>query len=75
MRFSFDSPRLPLDEISILGSRVGSLRDAADALDAVARGAVRPAVNDPIPLEEVNDGLARLRAGQVVGRLTVDTAA
>ncbi|MSO42518.1 MAG: hypothetical protein EXQ70_11635 [Solirubrobacterales bacterium] len=74
VRFSFDSPRLPLDEISILGSRVGSLEDAADALDAVARGAVSPTVNEPIALEQVNEGLARLRAGEVVGRLTVETA-
>ena len=75
VEFGFESMRLPLDELTILGSRVGSLQDAGDALDAVARGAVVPTVSETISLEEVNDGLRRLRAGEVVGRLAVIPAA
>ncbi len=72
VKFSFESMRLPLDELTILGSRVGSVGDAADALDAVARGVVVPTVSETIGLEDVNEGLRRLRAGEVVGRLTVN---
>jgi D-arabinose 1-dehydrogenase-like Zn-dependent alcohol dehydrogenase len=72
VKFSFESMRLPLDELTILGSRVGSVGDAADALDAVARGAVIPTVSETIGLEDVNEGLRRLRAGEVVGRLAVN---
>jgi D-arabinose 1-dehydrogenase-like Zn-dependent alcohol dehydrogenase len=72
VKFSFESMRLPLDELTILGSRVGSVQDAADALDAVARGVVIPTVSETIGLEEVNEGLSRLRAGEVVGRLAVN---
>ena len=75
VKFSFESMRLPLDELTILGSRVGSAQDAADALDAVARGVVAPTVSEVIGLEEVNAGLRRLRAGEVVGRLAVKPAA
>ena len=72
VKFSFESMRLPLDELTILGSRVGSVSDAADALDAVARGVVIPTVSETIGLEDINEGLRRLRAGEVVGRLAVN---
>jgi propanol-preferring alcohol dehydrogenase len=72
VKFSFESMRLPLDELTIIGSRVGSVQDAADALDAVARGVVIPTVSETIGLGDVNEGLRRLRAGEVVGRLAVN---
>lgn len=70
--YAFDSMRVPLDEITILGARVGTAGDARDVLDAVQAGHIRPTVTQRLGLEEVNTALERLEAGAVIGRIVID---
>jgi alcohol dehydrogenase, propanol-preferring len=72
--YAYDSSRVPLDEITIVGVRPGTREEAAEVLDALAQGSVRPTVMDAVPLDEVNEALDRLRAGDAVGRIVVDVA-
>jgi propanol-preferring alcohol dehydrogenase len=69
--YAFESSRVVLEEISILGARVGTREEARKVLHAVEEGWIRPAIMDELPLERVNLALNRLRAGDVVGRLTI----
>jgi alcohol dehydrogenase, propanol-preferring len=70
--FPFDSSRLVLEEITLLGARAGKKAEAAEALRAVEGGAIHPQIMDRLPLEQINEGLNRLKAGQVVGRLVIE---
>jgi D-arabinose 1-dehydrogenase-like Zn-dependent alcohol dehydrogenase len=72
--YAYDSSRVPLDEITIVGVRPGTREEAIEVLDALARGVVRPAVMDAVPLDDVNGALDRLRSGEAVGRMVVDVA-
>ncbi|MFE0753218.1 alcohol dehydrogenase catalytic domain-containing protein [Inquilinus sp. NPDC058860] len=58
-------------EKSIRGSNVGTRQDLQEAVDFAARGLVTATV-ETVPLEQVNEALARLRRGQVAGRLVLD---
>lgn len=70
--YAFHSARVVLEEITLLGARVGTREDARDVLRAVEEGSIRPSVMDAMPLERVNDALDRLTAGEVVGRVVID---
>ena len=70
--YAFESSRVVLEEITLLGARVGTREDAYDVLRAVEGGSIHPSVMDVLPLEHVNDALERLRAGEVVGRVVID---
>lgn len=69
--FGLDSARLVLGELTMLGSRAGSLADAREALTAVEKGAVRPVISARLSLDEVNEALDLLRSGEVVGRIVI----
>ena len=72
--FALSGKRLAQNEIEIIGSRAGSRRDLAAALALFAQGRVRSIVTDRAPLANVNDALAKLRSGQVLGRLVLEIA-
>jgi 2-desacetyl-2-hydroxyethyl bacteriochlorophyllide A dehydrogenase len=67
------APMLPLvyDEVSILGSRGSTRADLLDAVQLVARGGVTPVIAEEVPLDEVEDVLARLRDGSTIGRAVI----
>jgi D-arabinose 1-dehydrogenase-like Zn-dependent alcohol dehydrogenase len=68
--YGAESARLVLGELTIVGSRAGTPRDAREALAAVEAGTVLPPPVARIgPLEALNDGYAELSRGDVVGRL------
>lgn len=69
--FGFDSMRLAMSEISVLGSRGGSYANAVDALRAVSSGSITPRIAGYGSLSDINDFLDRLRSGSVAGRLVV----
>ncbi len=69
--YGLDATRFALQEMVVMGSRAGSLQDAQDALKAVEQGAIKPSVTERLPLDEVNKALARLKAGDIVGRLVI----
>ena len=70
--YAFESSRVVLEELSVLGARVGPREHAREVLQAVEQGGIRPEIMDVLSLEDVNDALDRLRSGHVVGRLVVD---
>ncbi len=57
-------------EIRIVGSAVGSREDLREILDLAARGRIR-CVTETTPLANANEALARLRSGDVRGRLVL----
>jgi D-arabinose 1-dehydrogenase-like Zn-dependent alcohol dehydrogenase len=71
VEYGMDSARLVLEEITILGSRVGTLVDARDALAAVESGAVVPQIMRTAPLSDINEALDALAAGRVDGRIVI----
>jgi propanol-preferring alcohol dehydrogenase len=70
--YGMDARRFALQEMIVMGSRAGTLQDAKDALKAVEQGAITPTISERLPLEEVNQALARLKAGKIVGRLVIE---
>ena len=60
--------RLVQDEISILGSRYASRAELAQAARLVADGRITPVVSEAVPLAQVRDLHAKLRAGTLIGR-------
>jgi D-arabinose 1-dehydrogenase-like Zn-dependent alcohol dehydrogenase len=73
--YAFDSARLPLEELTIIGARVGTRDEAREVISAIEAGVVRPTIMDALPLHAVNTALDRLTAGEVIGRLVIDMAA
>lgn len=59
-----------LKRLTIRGSIVGTRNDLAEALDFAARGCVKSAI-EVQPLDAINDIFARLKAGDVNGRIVL----
>jgi propanol-preferring alcohol dehydrogenase len=75
-----DGDRVPVSvnrlvglELSLRGSSVGSRLDLAEAIRFAADGSVKVTVERQ-PLEAVNDVFARIRRGEIVGRVVLDIA-
>lgn len=64
-------PRVVLDGIQVIGSLVGTRNDLAEAFQFAADGQVKPIVQTR-RLDEVNDIIDEMRAGQIEGRMVVD---
>lgn len=62
------------NEFELIGSRGGSYRDLQAVVGRVASGGVRSIVTCRRPLAEVNEALAELKSGGVMGRLVLDVA-
>ncbi len=72
--FSISGKKLAQNELEMIGARAGSRQELAQALALTAAGRVRSIVTDTAALADVNDALARLRSGLVLGRLVLDCA-
>lgn len=59
-------------ELEIIGSRNGSMQDAADALQWMALGIIDPPIYERISLENINQGLDKVRNGTAHGRIVVN---
>jgi propanol-preferring alcohol dehydrogenase len=68
---AIDTIQIAQRELEIIGSRNGSKGDALDAIEWVARGVIRPAVVQRLPLEKINEGLRLVRTGAAHGRVVV----
>lgn len=64
-------PTIPLRAISIRGSYTGSLRELKELIDLAKSGALRPMPVERVPRSHVNAALARVRLGEVTGRLVL----
>lgn len=58
-------------ELTVRGVMVGDLTDLTDLLAFVGRTGVRPHIDSAVALTDVADGLARLAAGKVTGKVVV----
>lgn len=63
--------RLVYDEIVVRGSRGSTREDMLQVVDLVADGHITPVIGHRLALDEINAGLDRLRAGDVIGRSVV----
>ncbi|WP_416898512.1 MAG: alcohol dehydrogenase [Minwuia sp.] len=61
-------PRMPIFQLSIQGSYVGSLQDMQELMELVVAGKVPPIPVTTRPLDEANDALQALVDGAVSGR-------
>lgn len=64
-------PLLILRAITVRGSYVGNLRELRELVELARSGKVAPMPVETVPMEQVNEALSRLRAGQVTGRLVL----
>lgn len=60
---------LPIRELMLAGSYVGSLAEARDLIGLMRAGKIAPPVMDERPLSCANQAFDDLRAGKVVGRI------
>ena len=70
-----DVRRLFWNQLSIIGSTMGSVRDVSDMLRLVAGSKLRPIVDRVVPLEEAAAALRLLDAGGQFGKVVVDVGA
>jgi len=71
--YATESSRLVLGELTVIGSRAGTPRDAREALAAVEAGSIAPPpIARRVPLEELNDAYEALARGSVLGRIVVE---
>jgi propanol-preferring alcohol dehydrogenase len=68
---AIDTVTLAQRELQIIGSRNGSLQDALDALELLARGVLRPPVAGHFRLQCINDAFAMVRSGEAQGRVII----
>jgi len=71
---SLPTTRFVLEEIELVGSRYVLMDELERAIRLVADGHVRMVVDRARPLEDVNEAIADLEAGNVVGRTVIDVA-
>jgi 2-desacetyl-2-hydroxyethyl bacteriochlorophyllide A dehydrogenase len=64
--------RMVYDEIVVRGSRGSTKEDLLEVVDLVARGRLTPIVGRRVGLSDVNEALAALRDGEVIGRTVIE---
>jgi NAD+-dependent secondary alcohol dehydrogenase Adh1 len=69
--FQAESTDVVLTEKRIIGSRASSKQDLVDVIRLVEQGKITPLVTQRFQLEEVNEALAALRVGKILGRAVV----
>jgi D-arabinose 1-dehydrogenase-like Zn-dependent alcohol dehydrogenase len=67
-------PPLPMRALTIQGSYVGSVPEMRELIELVRRTGLPPVPVATRPLDEVNDVMAQLRAGKVIGRVVLTPA-
>ena len=65
----FNPAQLFLKDISLLSVLSTSRKQLVDCLDLMARGQIRPIVNESLPLSAAQEAHRRVEAGSVAGRL------
>ena len=73
-QFPLDIFGMVLNGITVRGSIVGTRLDLQESLDFAAQGKVRATVSTDV-LENVNDVFARMRKGEIEGRVVLDLGA
>jgi len=63
--------QLAQNELQVIGSRCGRKQDLINTVSLVAEGKTKSIVTDQLPFEAINEALAKLRSGEVLGRLVL----
>ena len=58
----------------MIGSRCGRKQDLINTVRLVAAGETKSIVTDQLPFDQINEALAKLRSGEVLGRLVLQMA-
>lgn len=66
-----DLRRLFAYQLRVVGSRMGTREELAELIRFCEQGGVRPGPFEAVPLADVEQGFARLAAGDVVGKVVV----
>jgi NADPH:quinone reductase-like Zn-dependent oxidoreductase len=61
-------------EVSVVGSTMGTRADLTSLLSFLVVTGVRPAIDSTLPLDKAADGIARLAAGDVTGKIVFTVA-
>jgi len=69
---AIDTISIAQRELEIIGSRNGSMQDAADALQWMSLGIIDPPIYQRIALDQINQGLDKVRHGTAHGRIVVN---
>jgi NADPH:quinone reductase-like Zn-dependent oxidoreductase len=67
-----DVRRIFWNQLSVIGSTMGSVADVSDMLRTVAGSKLRPIVDRVVPLEHAADALRSLEAGEQFGKVVVE---
>jgi propanol-preferring alcohol dehydrogenase len=70
-KMALSIPRTVFDGIEVIGSLVGTRQDLAEAFQFAADGKVTPIVATR-QLEEINEIIDEMKAGQIEGRMVID---
>ncbi len=71
--FPLDIFGMVLNGVTVRGSIVGTRLDLQESIDFAARGQVKATIHTA-KIEEINDVFARMRKGQIEGRVVLDLA-
>ena len=69
-----DTITIAQHELEIIGSRNGGMADAAEALDLLAAGRIKPHVDRRFPLDQFNEAMDYVRSGRARGRVVIHVA-
>jgi NADPH:quinone reductase-like Zn-dependent oxidoreductase len=67
-----DIHRIFWNQLTVLGSTMGTPREMREVLALAAAGALKPVVDAVFPLERAAEALARLEAGEQLGKIVVE---
>ena len=70
--FPIDPAQLVYKWIQIIASHNHTVRDVRDAAGLVNNGRVKPIIANLAPMQEANDAMERLRAGDPIGRIVLE---
>lgn len=68
---TLDIARVFIEQITIVGSFDGTLHEFRELLDFVALAGIRPHVGHTLPMERAADGLQRMLAGELMGKIVL----
>jgi NADPH:quinone reductase-like Zn-dependent oxidoreductase len=66
-----DVRRLFWNQLELLGSTMGSVKDVSDMLRMVAGAEIRPVIDRVFPIAEAQEAFARLASGSQFGKLVI----
>ena len=73
--YAVEGKYLAQNELEIIGTRAGRKQDLINIARLMAGGSIKSIVTQTFPMEEANEALAVLQAGEILGRIVLLTPA